>query len=104
MNGPGPWSWSKSTGPSASNGTFLITTSGTMNEKNELPMVAAADSAYILRELAVPVSDLGQDLASATASFLRVKKNLISNVRILRKSLDSRRRNQPLWRYTIEFT
>lgn len=75
-----------------------------MNEKIELPKAAAAESAYILRELAVPVADLAQDLAAATAGFLRVKKNLISNVRILRKSLDSRRRNQPLWRYTIEFT
>ena len=60
--------------------------------------------AYTLRELAVPASDPNPDLAAAIAGFLRVKRGKISAVKILRKSLDSRKRNQPLWRYTLEFT
>ncbi|MDB5049255.1 MAG: hypothetical protein JWO30_2326 [Fibrobacteres bacterium] len=60
--------------------------------------------AYILRELAVPASDPNPDLAAAIAGFLRVKRAKVSGVKILRKSLDSRKRNQPLWRYTLEFT
>ncbi|HKP95948.1 MAG TPA: FAD-dependent oxidoreductase [Fibrobacteria bacterium] len=60
--------------------------------------------AYLLRELAVPASDPDPDLAAAIAGFLRVKRGKISAVKVLRKSLDSRKRNQPLWRYTLEFT
>lgn len=58
---------------------------------------------YILRELAVPVSAKEPDLAVEIAQFLRIKRSRIGSVRILRKSLDSRRRNQPLWRYSVEF-
>lgn len=57
---------------------------------------------YLLRELAVPVSAQEADLFSEVAAFLRVKKSRIKNLRIIRKSLDSRRRNNPLWRYTVE--
>jgi len=74
-----------------------------MNQKTDASKGNRAATTYLLRELAVPVADHEPDLAAAVASFLRVKKNLISGVRILRKSLDSRRRNQPLWRYTLEF-
>jgi hypothetical protein len=63
----------------------------------------AAAPAYVLRELAVPVADREPDLALEVARFLRLKRSRIGAVRILRKSLDSRRRNQPLWRYTLEF-
>ncbi len=58
---------------------------------------------FVLRELAVPVSAQTPDLAAAIAGFLRVKRSRIGNVIILRKSLDSRRRNQPLWRFAVEF-
>ncbi|MEO6097050.1 MAG: FAD-dependent oxidoreductase [Fibrobacteria bacterium] len=61
------------------------------------------ERAYVLRELAVPASDLNPDLASVIASFLRIKRSRVGAVRILRKSLDSRKRNQPVWRYTLEF-
>src|SRR6187549_3095139 len=60
--------------------------------------------AYVLRELGVPASDTDPDLAAAIAAFLRVKRAKVSEVKILRKSLDSRKRNQPLWRFTVEFT
>jgi uncharacterized FAD-dependent dehydrogenase len=60
--------------------------------------------AYVLRELAVPASQGDADLAGAIAGFLRLKRNRIGGIRILRKSLDSRKRNQPLWRYTVEFS
>jgi uncharacterized protein len=62
-----------------------------------------AAKAYVIRELAVPASDVNPDLASAIAGFLRVKRSRVGGVKILRKSLDSRKRNQPLWRYTLEF-
>ncbi len=61
-------------------------------------------TAYILRELAVPVSKTEPDLIAALAGFLRIKKSLVVDLKIHRKSLDSRRRNQPLWRFTVEFT
>ncbi|MDB5102791.1 MAG: hypothetical protein JWP91_480 [Fibrobacteres bacterium] len=60
--------------------------------------------AYQLRELAVPAADLDPDLPAAIAAFLRIKRSRVGAVKILRKSLDSRKRNQPLWRYTLEFT
>jgi uncharacterized FAD-dependent dehydrogenase len=61
------------------------------------------ERAYVLRELAVPASDLNPDLVSAIAAFLRIKRSRVGAVKILRKSLDSRKRNQPVWRYTLEF-
>ncbi|HLP42811.1 MAG TPA: FAD-dependent oxidoreductase [Fibrobacteria bacterium] len=67
------------------------------------PPSPAGASSYILRELAVPVKAADPDLAQEIAQYLRVKKSRIRSVRILRKSLDSRRRNQPVWRYTVEF-
>ncbi len=63
----------------------------------------APGGTFVLSELAVPVSAAGPDLAAEVAAFLRLKKSRIRSVRILRKSLDSRRRNQPLWRFTVEF-
>jgi uncharacterized protein len=65
---------------------------------------SSLETVYLLREFAVPVSQQEPDLVGAIAGFLRVKKNLISQVQIQRKSLDSRRRNQPVWRYALEFT
>jgi uncharacterized protein len=65
---------------------------------------APIETVYILRELGIPVVQGETDMAGAVAGFLRVKKSSISDVRILRKSLDSRRRNLPLWRYSVEFT
>jgi uncharacterized FAD-dependent dehydrogenase len=61
------------------------------------------ERAYVLRELAVPASDQNPDLVSAIAAFLRIKRSRVGAVKILRKSLDSRKRNQPVWRYTLEF-
>lgn len=60
--------------------------------------------AYVLRELALPAGQGDADLPGAVAGFLRLKRSRISAIRILRKSLDSRKRNQPLWRYTVEFS
>ena len=71
---------------------------------NASPKIPASETTYILRELAVPVSKREPDLAAEVAGFLRIKKNLVGGIRILRKSLDSRKRNQPLWRFTVEFT
>jgi len=59
---------------------------------------------YVLRELALPAGQGDADLPGAVAGFLRLKRTRISAIRILRKSLDSRKRNQPLWRYSLEFT
>lgn len=72
---------------------------------NSAPAVATSDSPrlYLLRELAVPVAATEPDLAQEIAAFLRIKRRRIGAVRIIRRSLDSRRRNQPLWRYTVEF-
>lgn len=58
---------------------------------------------YVIRELAVPATGRDPDLPAAIAAFLRIKRARIGAVRILRKSLDSRKRNQPLWRFTLEF-
>jgi uncharacterized FAD-dependent dehydrogenase len=60
--------------------------------------------AYVLRELALPADQGDADLPAAIAAFLRLKRTRIGAVRILRKSLDSRKRNQPLWRYSVEFS
>jgi uncharacterized FAD-dependent dehydrogenase len=68
--------------------------------KTDAPMAGAT---YVVRELAVPVQNRDPDLAQEIAQFLRLKRSRIGRVRILRKSLDSRRRNQPCWRYTLEF-
>lgn len=65
----------------------------------------ASPSRYILHELPMPpesVAEVG-DWAAAIGRLLRVKAQLIHDVRILRKSLDSRRRNHPEWKYTLEF-
>ncbi|MEO7426028.1 MAG: FAD-dependent oxidoreductase [Fibrobacteria bacterium] len=59
--------------------------------------------AYLIRELAVPASDPNPDLAGAIAAFLRIKRAKVGAVKIVRKSLDSRKRNQPLWRFSLEF-
>ncbi len=63
-----------------------------------------ATTAYVLRELAISVAVAKPDLAGSIAGFLRLKKDHITGVRIVRKSLDSRKRNQPVWRYTVEFS
>ncbi len=70
----------------------------------EKPASSEPVRAYLLRELAVPASDPNPDLANAIAGFLRIKRSRVGDVRIHRKSLDSRKRNQPLWRFTLEFT
>jgi len=59
--------------------------------------------AYLLRELALSADQGDADLPAAVAGFLRIKRSRIGAIRILRKSLDSRKRNQPVWRYTVEF-
>lgn len=62
-----------------------------------------ATKAYVLRELALAADQGDADLPAAVAAFLRIKRSRIGAIRILRKSLDSRKRNQPLWRYSVEF-
>src|ERR1700722_14452244 len=75
-------------------------------------------SRYIVREIALPASavhgnpkDVGQSLkvekeslSRAVAQYLRIAEKSMSELRILRKSLDARARNRPLWRYAVEFT
>jgi len=63
---------------------------------------------YIVRELALPVDVVQKSeteaLPRAVAQYLRIAEKSISALRILRKSLDARARNRPLWRYAVEFT
>ncbi len=55
-------------------------------------------------ELADTLSNaLAEALADAIGRHLRIKASQISSIRIVRKSLDSRRRNHPEWKYSVEF-
>ncbi len=80
----------------------------TNSDQKNPPNISSANrlpNVYILRELPIEIIPNPEEtLPSAIAAFFRVKKNKISSIRILRKSLDSRKRNQPLWRYSIEFS
>lgn len=67
-------------------------------------------SRYLVREIALPVAAAAdpageQDaLPQAVAAYLRLPAKAVSDVRIVRKSLDARARNRPVWRYAVEFT
>jgi uncharacterized FAD-dependent dehydrogenase len=68
-------------------------------------------SRYVVREIALPVDAVNGDsvaemiaLSKAVGHYLRVAEKSLSEFRILRKSLDARARNRPLWRYAVEFT
>ncbi len=59
---------------------------------------------YIVREIALPVGVVeAEALPKAVAQYLRIAEKSVSQLRILRKSLDARARNRPLWRYAVEF-
>ena len=58
---------------------------------------------YRINEVSEPVSREGIDPAQALAGFLNVSVRRISGVKILRQSLDSRRKNNPRWKYNLEF-
>lgn len=65
---------------------------------------------YIVREIALPAAVVvdataeQEALPKAVAAYLRVPLKGVSGVRIVRKSLDARARNRPVWRYAVEFT
>lgn len=65
---------------------------------------------YIVREIALPASVVvdataeREELPKAVAAYLRVPLKAVSDVRIVRKSLDARARNRPVWRYAVAFT
>lgn len=58
---------------------------------------------YRINEVSEPVSREEIDPAQALAGFLNVSVRRISGVKILRQSLDSRRKNNPRWKYNLEF-
>ncbi len=64
---------------------------------------------YLVREIVLPVAAAVDPsveldgLPKAVAAYLRLPAKAVSDVRIVRKSLDARARNRPVWRYTVEF-
>lgn len=65
---------------------------------------------YLVREIALPVAaavDPAREreaLPKAVAEYLRLPAKAVEDVRIVRKSLDARARNRPVWRYAVEFS
>lgn len=65
---------------------------------------------YLVREIALPVTAVPDTpaeldaLPKAVAAYLRLPAKVVRDVRIVRKSLDARARNRPVWRYAVEFT
>jgi len=65
---------------------------------------------YLVREIALPVTaaiDSARELEAlpkAVADYLRLPVKAVAEVRIVRKSLDARARNRPVWRYAVEFS
>jgi len=59
---------------------------------------------YTLHELPVAISFDDAYVAEAISRYLRIRISLIQDVRILRKSLDSRKRNHPEWKYSVSFS
>jgi uncharacterized FAD-dependent dehydrogenase len=65
---------------------------------------------YLVREIPLPVDavvvadDEVQAVSRALAEFLEVPATTLTDLRIVRKSLDARARNRPLWRYAVEFS
>jgi uncharacterized FAD-dependent dehydrogenase len=60
-------------------------------------------SRYLVREIALPVGTSEDQLPRAVAEYLRLPAKAVGDVRIVRKSLDARARNRPVWRYAVEF-
>jgi uncharacterized FAD-dependent dehydrogenase len=58
---------------------------------------------YLVREIALPVGTPEEQLSRAVAEYLRLPAKSVGDVRIVRKSLDARARNRPVWRYAVEF-
>lgn len=59
---------------------------------------------YVIHELPAEPGFPEDKLGEAIARYLRLKATHVGEVRILRKSLDSRKRNRPEWKYSLEFT
>lgn len=62
---------------------------------------------YLVREVPMPVDAVGTEaeaLPQAVAEYLDLPPNAVADLRIVRKSLDARARNRPLWRYAVEFS
>jgi uncharacterized FAD-dependent dehydrogenase len=70
----------------------------------------SASPRYLVREIALPVTAAtdavreAEALPKAVAEYLRLPAKAVEDVRIVRKSLDARARNRPVWRYAVEFT
>ncbi|HEX2612163.1 MAG TPA: FAD-dependent oxidoreductase [Fibrobacteria bacterium] len=58
---------------------------------------------YLVREIALPVGASEEGLSRAVAEYLRLPAKSVGDLRIVRKSLDARARNRPVWRYAVEF-
>src|SRR5215217_5007667 len=71
--------------------------------KSQFPSPTSMLPRYIVREIALPVGASEEALPRAVAEYLRIPEKTVSGVRILRKSLDARARNRPVWRYAVEF-
>ena len=60
---------------------------------------------YVVREIALPMDAAEvKALPKAVAGYLRISEKNVSDIRILRKSLDARARNRPVWRYAVQFS
>jgi uncharacterized FAD-dependent dehydrogenase len=74
------------------------------------PTFMTSSPRYLVREIALPVaaavdeSREAEALPQAVAEYLRLPAKAVGDVRILRKSLDARARNRPVWRYAVEFS
>jgi uncharacterized FAD-dependent dehydrogenase len=80
-------------------------------------MKKSPKSIYQLREFSVSALEVPSTLGSAredlsnggefaqiVAKYLKTPIQKITDIRILRKALDSRKANQPIWKYNIQFT
>ncbi len=62
---------------------------------------------YVIHEVDLPALTSAPDekvLRERVGQMLRIKANRIEQLKILRQSLDSRVRNQPRWKYSVEFS
>ncbi len=70
------------------------------------PAIVANPSAaswYVAREIALPTDVPESHLTRVLARSLRVPERSLAGLRVLRKSLDARKR-RPVWRYALEFS
>ncbi len=58
---------------------------------------------YLIHQIPLPVGAEETALPGALAKFLRVPEKSLSGLKVVRKSLDARKRNHPVWKYSLEF-